>query len=205
MDMIQDAQHVLREAEGSLRRLMEQGLKHNRYAEVAQIAPLADGISRLLRGESAMGTARALPGLFTNGAPALRKTRRAKSPASRGPKGDYPRFERDGDRLVKIGWSKKNRAAYEHRAPREAVNAFVRHLASHVAPGKVFAMEDVMPVPDPGTGVDLPAYQAYLVLAWLRHIGAVEKKGKDGYVIRNASFAGGEMDSLFARIPVRSA
>lgn len=151
-----------------------------------------------------MGTARASPGLFTNGAPALRKTRRAKSPPSKGPKGDYPRFERDGDRLVKIGWSKKNKEAYEHRAPREAVDAFVRHLASHVAPGKVFAMEDVMPVPDPGTGVDLPAYQAYLVLAWLRHVGAVEKKGKDGYVLRNGMLTGGKFEVFWSDITPRS-
>jgi len=203
MDTIQDAQQVLRDAETALRRLLEQSLKQNRYAEVARIAPLADGVSRLLHRDGAMGTLRTSRLPVSNGVPAPRKPARAQPPARTGPKGAYPRFERDGDRLVKIGWSKKKRSEYEHRAPREAVDAFVRHLAAHVTPGKVFTMEQLMPVPNPSTGDDLPAYQVYLTLAWLRHIGAVEKKGKDGYVLRNGSLDNGSFDASWPALASR--
>ena len=32
-----------------------------------------------------------------------------------------PRFERDGERIVKVSWSKRAKAEYEHRAPRDVV------------------------------------------------------------------------------------
>jgi len=116
----------------------------------------------------------------------------------------YPRFERDGDKLVKVGWSKKKREQYEHRAPYEVVLACARHLASHALAGKVFAMENLLPVPD-ASGGEIPAYQAYLTLAWLRQAGAVEKKGRDGYVLRDESLAGDGFDKLWASLSARAA
>ena len=55
-----------------------------------------------------------------------------------------------------------------------------------------------MPVPD-SAGGEIPSYQVYLTLAWLRHVGAVEKKGRSGYVLRS----GLDLDAIWDRIPVR--
>ena len=119
-------------------------------------------------------------------------------------KRDYPRFERDGDKLVKLGWSKKQKSQYEHRAPHAAVLAFGRHVANHFGEGEVFAMESLLPVPDE-SGEEVPGYQAYLTLAWLKHVGAVEKKGRDGYVLRDGSLADGGLDRLWDALEVRTA
>jgi hypothetical protein len=37
---------------------------------------------------------------------------------SRNKLGQYPSFVREGDNLVKIGWSKTQKAEYEHKSPK---------------------------------------------------------------------------------------
>ncbi len=46
----------------------------------------------------------------------VRNRRSSHHPARRRPADDYPRFFRRGDELVKVGWSKKDRREYNHRA-----------------------------------------------------------------------------------------
>src|SRR5689334_22685209 len=103
MGTIRDASRVLAEAESSLRQLIEAGLKEQRYADVAEIAGLADGLSRLLNGRRVLNAPHetAMPP-----SPAPAATPKPKA-ATKSPKSQYPRFERDGDKLIKIGWSKK--------------------------------------------------------------------------------------------------
>ena len=116
--------------------------------------------------------------------------------------GKYPRFERDGGRLIKIGWSKKSREEYEHRASREVAQAFARALWNAMEPGKTFAMEEVLPVRD-SAGDELPDYQSYLSLAWLRSEGAIEKLGRDGYVLRIQDMDTETFDTLWSHLPER--
>lgn len=111
------------------------------------------------------------------------KNSRAK-PAKR--TGAYPRFIRSSDLLIKVGWSKKTRKEYQHKAPYTAVEAFAGHLLKHTRDGKPFTMEDLMPIPDDANGGELPGYQAYLVLAWMRSSDAVAKQGREGYVANHA-------------------
>ena len=200
MATIQEANDILRGAEGKLRELIEKRLATQAYAEVAELAALAEGVANLLTRE---------PNRPAHGnlSPTRRVAERQKAVmprASGKPKrGDYPRFERDGDKLVKVGWSKKSRAEYEHRAPRSAVTAFSRHLCSRVSPGGTFAVEELLPVPDVVHDSDLPAYQVYMVLAWLRTAGAVDKKGRDGYVLRSTDLHAKHLEHLWDRLPTR--
>jgi hypothetical protein len=69
--------------------------------------------------------------------------------------------------------------------PRSAVDAFLGKLTSTVKPGRVFEVESLLPVTDQA-GDEVPAYQVYVTLAWLRNVGVIEKKGRDGYVVENS-------------------
>ena len=204
MGTIQDARGVLANAEASLRQLMESALREQRYVDVAEIAGLADGVARLSQGRAfeqpppVQTVASPVAGISTQGGSSPMKIGKLR-------RNGYPRFECDGGKLVKIGWSKKNTAAYEHRAPREAVVAFVRQLSGSVAEGKVFAVEDVLPVPDLANGGEIPAYQVYLTLAWLRDVGAIAKKGRDGYLLRRGGLANGALEKFWASLPARTA
>jgi hypothetical protein len=210
MDTIQNARKVLHEAEEALRKLIEAALAEQRYKEVGEVAELADSVARLMRGVGIEGarktpgaepTAHSLMAEVPSAPPAIRtpKPQRKASAGSQSPTGG-----RDGNRLVKVGWSKKNKKEYEHRVPRDVVSTFVRHLADHAKDGQVFAVEDLMPVVDPA-GEEVPAYQIYVTLAWLRDSGVLEKKGRDGYVLTQSSVVNGNIDDLWESIPTRSA
>lgn len=208
MSSIREAHGVLADAENYLRDLMQRELRAQRYAEVAELAGMADVLARLARGnsESAVANHSPTPRSARSAAPvrktASQQSKRKISSKSVAAKRDYPRFERDGDKLVKVGWSKKARKEYEHRSPRSAALAFTEHVGAKTTKGKIFTIEDLLPLQD-ATGEELPSYQVYLALAWLRQAGAVEKKGRDGYVRVADPLDGSVFDLMWNQIPER--
>lgn len=217
--MIQRSHKVVRDAEAALRTLIEEGLREQRYSEISEVAQLADRVANLLSKQAdplpaedqqappKVPEASSRKPKASTPSPSLPPPRRdaKKKKKTAAKKTDYPRFERERDRLIKVGWSKKNKESYEHRAPREAVIAFARHLANEVKVNEVFSMDDILPVPDITTGDAVPDYQSYLTLAWLRDTKAIEKKGRDGYVLRMKSLSTDGLDSLWNNLPERKA
>lgn len=182
---LSDPLQLVRDAESELRQMMRQAIAEQRYADLSNLASLAKELADLLdrhlrkddlAAESVIRGESTVPKSATR---TVLKARRV-GPQSSG----YPRFERDGSKLVKIGWSKRERAEYEHRAPRDAVFRVANVLMKTVGPGKVFMMDTVLPFKD-SKEREIPAYQAYLALAWFRSIGAAEQRGKEGYVLMN--------------------
>lgn len=197
MTAVQTAKGVLADAEKSLRELMQQELKAHRYSELAELAGLANSLAKLA-GDTGNGAA-PKPAAKASPRPVARPATKNKAK----PKNAYPRFERDGEKLIKIGWSKKAREEYEHRAPRLAVLAFAEHIGRVTFKGKKFLVEDLLPVCD-AIGEEIPSYQVYLTLAWLRQIGVVEKNGRDGYVRIADPLDGSVFDTLWDELPLRS-
>ena len=208
----------------ALRDLISRALAEQRYGDVKEIADLADRLAQHLSGNGIhLSIAAAPPRTIEAPVPVeaptaespqasssrvIAKTRPQKATVKTRRKtrvkSGYPKFVRDEDRLVKIGWSKKNREEYEHRVPREAVLTLLRHLNGSVEEAKVFDIEGLLPVQD-GTGEDVPGYQIYVVVAWLREAGVIEKKGRDGYFIRDKSVLSGELNNLWESLLARSA
>jgi len=85
------------------------------------------------------------------------------------------------DQLVKIGWSKKAKKEYQHKAPRYVVDLLVKRLLQMTTPDKVFTTEELFPLRNETDDMEIPSYQAYLALAWLRSFGAVRQHGRQGY------------------------
>lgn len=223
MKSVLKAQNLLREVEAKLNKMIAEALAKHSYGEVKELAGLADGLAALVHeappADLPTRTARQLAQLVMESSPddggagtkkptIARKKRSTKRPSERKPRAKtvpsgYPRFERDENRLVKVGWSKKNQKAYEHRVPREVLGSFVDHLATVVDEGQVFEVESLLPAEDQN-GDEIPAYQIYVTLAWLRESGAVEKKGRDGYVLRDGSLADGGVSRYWDALPIRS-
>jgi hypothetical protein len=109
------------------------------------------------------------------------RTRKKSRPTRKA--GDYPKFLREGESLVKIGWSKKEKATYEHKAPRRVLTALVGALEKTGRGGKRFSFEDLLPIADPDGGGEVPSYQAYLALAWMRTEALLTQHGRQGYSI----------------------
>jgi hypothetical protein len=112
----------------------------------------------------------------------------------------YPRFLRDGDRLVKLAWSKKERAPYEHRAPREVINALIVAVQKRKGENKLFQASDILPLKN-ALHEEFPSYQSYLALNWLRDVGVIRKKGREGYVLRPNAATPEKLESLWTALP----
>lgn len=101
---------------------------------------------------------------------------------------DYPRFVRQTDNLVKIGWSKSKKMEYQHKAPRSVLLALARALEAVDPPDSVFSADSLLPLRNVG-GEEIPDYQSYLCLAFLRNRGIVEQHGRRGYSVVKSTTA----------------
>jgi hypothetical protein len=193
------AADILSRAEAELRALIQEQLTQGLYGDVAATALMADSLLRLVNGQDCPSS----PSSTGAGASRVKGdagTAAPESPRRRSPK-DYPQFARDGERLVKIAWSKRERAEYEHRAPRHVVQNLIDAVRKKKGEGKLFEAADILPIKDSATRQEIPSYQAYLALAWLRHVGLVSKKGRDGYVLKSAATSPERIAELWEGLP----
>jgi len=126
------------------------------------------------------------------------------SVSRRGRKADYPRFLKDGDSLVKVGWSKSEKAEYEHKSPKKVLLALSQALASVGSKGRRFTMDKILPLQDAADASTLPDYQCYLCLAWLRQSELVIQHGRQGYSIPTNCDLISAIDRTWESLPLRS-
>lgn len=202
MPTIQDARKVLRDAEATLKELIEQCLAEKRYGDVAAIAALAEGTARLVQDHSERKLTVPIPATSPATAPPVAVPIRGHvRPTGKTAKKGYPLFFSDGNRLVKIGWSKKTRAEYEHRTSRDVPALLVSAIRSKVPEGDLFAATDVIPL-GLETGTEgVPDYQAYLALKWLDTVGVISKSGRDRYALVPGALGPNGLDELWQQLP----
>lgn len=210
----QQAIGILAEAETSLRKLIERALAENRYRDIAGIAEIVEELSDLIEAydavegddDSSGDVSVAASGLEMVAKSRTRESLNRKTATtsqasstkrkSARPRRNYPYFEREKDKLIKVGWSKKDGRVYEHRTPRSVVFLFSERVGSRALGSEVFAMDDLLPVTDE-QGKEVPSYQAYLALAWLRSVGAIERRGKEGYVVADGALENRNVERLW--------
>lgn len=198
------AKNLLNSVEFELRDLIAESLAAQRYDEVAELAAIARRLFEVAGNESgslrvespSKGYQLALPEPEASTVDELAMRRATSGSKSNG---DYPHFEREGNRLVKIGWSKKDRRVYEHKTPFTSVSAVCDVLRRKS--GK-FLVDQILPIKD-AAGTDVPSYQAYLVLAWLRKEGLVERNGNDGYTATTAGLSADQIAKRLHSLPPR--
>ena len=104
---------------------------------------------------------------------------------------------------MKIAWSKKDRSEYEHKAPRRVADLLVAAIRSRKGEGAKFQAPEVLPLVEPRTRREIPSYQSYLALAWLRHEGVVAKYGRDGYALKPTAATPEHLTELWEALPSR--
>jgi hypothetical protein len=113
---------------------------------------------------------------------------------------EYPRFRREGQELVKVGWSKSDQKEYVHRAPRRALDAVVSAVKELGVRGEVFTSDAINPLKDPEGGV-FPTYQVFVALGWLRRLGVIKQLGrKGGYVLTREMALDGTVDGSWEEL-----
>ena len=224
MDRIADAAELLRKTESALRTLVKEAATEGDYEVVCRLAEWARGLAELLDGavssvrcasnvrhasarasdlDSAESAVTGRRASFGSVAPSRRTKRTKARPRVKGRKG-YPKFYRQRGQLVKVGWSKRSNAEYAHRAPRKIVSLLASKIVRASVDAEVVSTEDLLPIRDPHAHSDVPGYQAYLCLAWLREEGLLTPKGRQGYVVEHAPSLCDSVEKRWDVLPERS-
>ncbi len=159
---------LLEECEQNLRKLLADAAGEGDYASVQRLAFLAKAVGALAAENDAV--------TIPNGRPAVASTLRGEAlrdetQAKASPRSveatktgrrsrhvdGYPKFFRRANELVKVGWSKKDRREYNHRAPREIVAEVAKALRHVGARGKMFNGDALLPLKHPITQTPTPA------------------------------------------------
>ncbi len=119
----------------------------------------------------------------------------------RGRRSEYPKFYGREDWLIKVGYS-KSEGEYEHKAPKAVLFSLVEALVKASRKSRQFSMNDVLPLTT-GDGSEIPSYQPYLCLNWLRECGLVEQHGRQGYSIPGTSEWRAEVQARWERLPAQ--
>jgi len=106
-------------------------------------------------------------------------------------KSDYPQFLREKLDLVKLGWSPREKGPYEHRVPKDGVDAVASAVATKGKAGHRFTMDEILKtLASAKSAEQVPSYQTYAVVSWLKWAGMVLQHGRQGYtVVRPQTFA----------------
>ena len=183
----EQAMTLLRKTEKQLRVLLGQAAQDGEYDEVAKIANCARELKKHVEGLVSPPEGRK-----------VRETARVNN--SEG----YPKFFRDGNKLVMVGWSKKSSTEYTHIAPRVALDLLVEKLVEACETKETIPANELLPLANPESGEDFPDYYARTFLRWLRTIGIAKKDGHRGYHIRTELGYQSIIQSRWNRLATRS-
>jgi hypothetical protein len=187
---------ILNVAELEVRALVEETASKGNYDEALSLVQLARSLYTM-----AGGLSLALHAPAIDEPPAAGDTGRSRTAQGRGTRRGYPRFFVRGEDLVKVGWSKSNDGEYEHRSPRATVLSLAHSLEA--VAGKEFSVDEILPQTG-RDGAEIPVYQVYLCLAWLRDIGVVKRHGRQGYSIASNLNIVKAVDKSWQQLPTRS-
>jgi hypothetical protein len=227
MNVLKQAEAAVVAAETEIKRLASQAVVSNEWAAVARLASWAQALRAILEAdermlpepETAPRIDEAVRSSLESSAEQVKAPIRksAATPLKRGSlnekatgrqrkvdRREYPSFVRDGDSLIKIGWSKKDRSEYEHRAPRNALEKIVAAIAKLATSKSRFSVEELLSLVNSSSARDeIPTYQTYLCIAWLRQRGLLEQHGRQGYSCGISSGLKQVVDENWGEIPLQ--
>ena len=97
-------------------------------------------------------------------------------------KSTYPKFEVRNGTLIRVGWSKKKKREYTHKAPKAVFDQTIKAMASlpQMGNGSIMA-EQLIERVESTSSEHIPSYQIYTVLGLLRDRDCIQKIGNEGY------------------------
>lgn len=195
MDGERRLRKLIADLDGAARREIALAADGGRFDDLPRLTPMAKEIAGLaarwpcetLPTTSAISQPEAIGLAVTTTLPSLappKATTRLK-------KSDYPQFLREKLDLVKLGWSPTEKGPYEHRVSKAVLDAVASAVASKGKAGHRFTMDEILKALSSAKSADqLPSYQAYAVVSWLKWAGMILQHGRQGYtVVRPQTFA----------------
>jgi len=110
---------------------------------------------------------------------------RRKALSRKGNKSGYPKFRVMNDTLLRIGWSKKQRREYVHKAPKFVFDKTTKAMATLAQNGAgPFMAEQIIEQISSMESDTIPSYQVYVVIGLLRKTNCIKQVGREGYDIQ---------------------
>lgn len=95
----------------------------------------------------------------------------------------YPKYNIRNGALIRIGWSKKRKTEYLHKAPRKIFDRTVEAMSTLAVTGRSpFMAEKIIEQASDSKG-EVPSYQVYMIIGLLRDYGYINQVGREGYII----------------------
>lgn len=200
MDALNKARTLLQRTEAELRKIVSDAATTGDYVSVLQIASWASVLSEIVGKASpqkvdVMTQLTGQPSAGTN----VRASRSVRPTSSRN-KSIYPQFFRQGDRLVRVAWSKRDKKEYEHKAPLAVLTALGIIMTKKGANGRVFSTDELLPLID-DDGAEFPSYQVYVGIALLKQFGLLDQHGRRGYSIPRLKEFKGAIEAVWQNLP----
>jgi hypothetical protein len=197
MSTLDRGSNLLQETESKLRGLVSEAAASGDYASVVQITSWARTLSELVNREATTKVNGAVP------------VPRSAQSGAKGPKQlslsrwgqrSYPLFFRQGDQIVRIAWSKREKKEYRHKAAYGILKVLTKSMVDKGADGRVFATEQFLPVRD-AQGAEVPNYQAYVGIALFKQAGLIDQHGRQGYSIPRLADFKDAVEAVWKKLP----
>lgn len=201
METLEQAITLLSDMEAKLRALLSTAASAGDYTNVVQMASWARTISELIK-ETAIEAKK--PTNHTNSAQPNGKAAKRAGPRGRSShhhvQTSYPQFFRQGDQLVRIAWSKREKKEYRHKAPLFVLRALAKAMADKGVDGRVFSTDQLLPIPETDNG-EVPNYQAYVGISMFKQTGLIDQHGRQGYSIPRLSEFKDAVEAIWKKLP----
>jgi hypothetical protein len=207
MDTLQRTLEVLGETETKLAALAGDAAKEASYDTAACLIDLAKDVADLASKARAQleSEAKSLgqPVESSQSTAAVTNITTQSQIKGRPKRTEYPKFLREGNNLVKLGWSPSEKSEYEHKSPREVIPLLVTAVSKIGSNGRRFSMNKILPLVNPTNNSHVPDYQVYLCLAWLRTLGLLTQHGRQGYSLTTKAPIEPLIDTRWTALPAR--
>ena len=192
---------ILQGAEANLRELAAEAASAGDYAAIIKVAAWAKALNDLV--SSAAGDKRVKTSAVERGVANTAKpqgTARRSTPR-RSERREYPRFFRHGDHLIRVAWSKREKKEYQHKAPYSTLRALALALEDAGKEGRVFSTDQLLPLREPTDGAEIPNYQSYVCIAWLKQMGLIDQHGRQGYSVPRLAALRDSIGTIWRTLP----
>lgn len=164
-------------------------------AEWAKAQELVKFIAKI-EGGASIAKASGRPAVEAAAAPKQAKApqKRRRSP----PRKDYPKFERQGDNLVKVEWNNAKKREARHRVSYATMSLLTQAISKSTGESFKKTLLDGVAHAD---GKPVPNHQIHAILLWLQHIKAVTRKRRGDYFPNLNKLSPSSLKSSFDQTP----
>jgi hypothetical protein len=195
MDITSRAAGILAKTEAALRTLVSEAATAGDYSAVVQITAWARAVGEIVK----PAVRHSVVMSFANHGDSNRAAQPRRVPPEK-TRDAYPYFFRQGDRLIRVAWSRREKKEYEHRAPYAALRGLCGAMATAGDDGRIFTTDQILPIHEDDDS-EVPSYQAYVAIAFLKQAGLIDQHGRQGYSIPKLPDFMNQVESLWKNLP----